>query len=105
MNLILFDDASWENLLINGSLLPDEALVKCIHRLPEHSALKKEGVLLAVRTGQSDTEQFDMEGWIIPGKYSKSNPDGEDHSIRSSLKSSVSFISFCQSYRVIPRRL
>jgi len=53
-----------DSLLINSSLLPDEPLVSSIRAMPEHSALQKEGVLLAVRTDQSGTADFGVEKWI-----------------------------------------
>ena len=120
MNLVLFDDQSWENLLpltftrpvsalrvgiltiaekwtkllgstpsyltrpylqvkyplksttdnvfVNGSLLPDQDLVKMINAMPEESALKAGKTLLAVRTGQAISEQAVLEDWTVKGE-------------------------------------
>jgi UDP-N-acetylglucosamine diphosphorylase/glucosamine-1-phosphate N-acetyltransferase len=56
-------NAGDDNLLVNGSLLPDEVLVSSIRALREHGALKKEGILLAARTGRSEATEFDMDVW------------------------------------------
>ena len=40
-----------ENLLINGSLLPDEDLVKAIEALKTGEAIKKDGIVLAAKIG------------------------------------------------------
>ena len=53
-----------DNLLINGSLLPDKQLIARIRAMPANSALKKEGTLLAVRTGRSEAATFDPDAWL-----------------------------------------
>lgn len=57
-----------ENLFINGSLLPDKEVIKAILTLKEGESLKLDGTLLAVRTGQSEVKQFDVNQWIGKGK-------------------------------------
>ncbi|MFO7934546.1 MAG: GlmU family protein [Bacteroidales bacterium] len=53
-----------DNLLINGSLLPDEQLVARIREMPAGSALRKDEILLAVRAGRADAAAFDPEPWL-----------------------------------------
>jgi UDP-N-acetylglucosamine diphosphorylase/glucosamine-1-phosphate N-acetyltransferase len=40
-----------ENLLINGSLLPDQEIIRSVRSLKEGESLEKSGTLLALRTG------------------------------------------------------
>ncbi len=47
-----------ENILINGSLIPNDALVEAIQSLPLNHALTLKEEILAVRADQSTTEAF-----------------------------------------------
>lgn len=61
-----------ENLLINGSLLPNAELAERIGSLKQDEALKQEGVLLAVKCGRKNADQFDINDWIgKAGEYGK----------------------------------
>jgi len=53
-----------DNLLVNGSLLPDDQLVGRIRKMPGNSALRKDEILLAVRTGKSEAAAFDTDHWL-----------------------------------------
>ncbi len=64
-----------DNLLIKGSLLPNNELKAAIKALQEGDSLKKGDTLLAVRTRASDLEAFDPSVWIgeaseYPGEIS-----------------------------------
>ncbi|MCK4879955.1 MAG: GlmU family protein [Bacteroidales bacterium] len=59
--------AGEDNLFINGTLLPDSEIIDAINNLQENQAAVKEGVLLAVRTGES-SESFTPDRWIDKGK-------------------------------------
>ena len=64
-----------DNLLIKGSLLPNNELKAAIKALQEGDSLKKGDTLLAVRTGASGLEAFDPSAWIgeaseYPGEIS-----------------------------------
>ncbi len=54
-------DPGKDNLLIDGSVLPDRQLVDAIRALPGGEALYREGRLLAVRLGQEGVVDFDPE--------------------------------------------
>jgi UDP-N-acetylglucosamine diphosphorylase/glucosamine-1-phosphate N-acetyltransferase len=56
-----------DNLLINGSLLPDEKLVQSLVGLSPGSALKKGENLLGARMPKADAEQFEAGNWIRRG--------------------------------------
>jgi len=53
-----------DNLLINGSLLPGENVVKSLLNLGAGSALKKGDILLGARLLQSDAENFQAGKWL-----------------------------------------
>jgi UDP-N-acetylglucosamine diphosphorylase/glucosamine-1-phosphate N-acetyltransferase len=52
-----------DNLLLNGTLLPEPSLLSSIRELEREQALVKEGVLLAVRTGKAGADNFDISDW------------------------------------------
>ena len=52
-----------DNLLINGTLLPDTQVVSAIRSLKEESALIKDGTLLAVRTDKEGADSFKTDSW------------------------------------------
>jgi UDP-N-acetylglucosamine diphosphorylase/glucosamine-1-phosphate N-acetyltransferase len=52
-----------DNLLINGTLLPDNQVVAAITSLKEESALIKDGTLLAVRTDKEGADSFQTDSW------------------------------------------
>lgn len=56
-----------DNLYINSSLLPEPGVVNRIKNIEQNQALVKEGLLLAVRTGECG-ESFEAEGWIQKGE-------------------------------------
>ena len=56
-----------DNLLVNGVLLPDIQLIAAIRNLNQDQALLKEGVLLAVRTGKKQAENFNPGSWLDKG--------------------------------------
>ncbi len=58
-----------DNLMINGSLLPDIAVLSAIQDLQNGDALSKEGTLLAVRTGKLNMDQF------LPSQYLNSSAE------------------------------
>ena len=51
-------EISADNLFINGAYCPDTDLVEAIDKLQLGEALKKDGVLIAVRLGESDAREF-----------------------------------------------
>lgn len=53
-----------DNLMINGSLLPDTELKDAIKALKVGDSLKKGETLLALRTGRSELEEFAPSLWI-----------------------------------------
>jgi len=53
-----------DNLLINGSLLPDDVLVNDLSKLGKGKALKKGSTLLAARLDQQAAESFSPEAWM-----------------------------------------
>jgi len=53
-----------DNLLINGSLLPQQEVVGALKNLPPGGALKKGDALLGIRTGQVDAAVFEVEPWM-----------------------------------------
>ena len=55
-----------DNLLINGTLLPDSQVVSAIRSLKEESALIKDGTLLAVRTDKEGADSFKTDSWSGP---------------------------------------
>ncbi len=52
-----------DNLLINASLLPNEALTSVIMKLEKGEALQKDGTLLAVRTDITNADPFNQPEW------------------------------------------
>ena len=56
-----------DNLMINSSLLPFEAVVEAILNLKKEKALVKDGTLLAVRTGSFGPDQFKVDQWLWNG--------------------------------------
>ncbi len=56
-----------DNLFINGALLPDNEVVNAIFELKHGECLEKDGTLLAVRTGQPEKSQFDVNQWLGKG--------------------------------------
>jgi len=56
------------SLLINGALLPDEAVLKALKDLPAGSALKKENILLGARDGIGSEigseRRFGIDEWL-----------------------------------------
>lgn len=56
-----------DNLYINGTLLPEPGVVNAIKNLQKDQSVVKEGVLLAVRTGDSN-DSFKAEGWVKEGE-------------------------------------
>ena len=61
-----------DNLLINGSLLPDNDVVKGILELSTGEALEWNGHLLALRTGESEVKRFDLNNWLGKGRSYRS---------------------------------
>ena len=57
-----------DNLFINGSLLPNEAVVDAILALNRGDALKQDETLLAVRKGHVNDVQLDVGQGIEKGK-------------------------------------
>lgn len=53
-----------ENLLVNGSLLPDPQLVDAVKALKPGKSLKKGDVLLAARMDRAEAEGFHEDTWI-----------------------------------------
>ncbi len=53
-----------DNLLINGSLLPDHKLVKALTGLAEGEALKKENTLLGARMADHEVAGFKAVSWL-----------------------------------------
>jgi UDP-N-acetylglucosamine diphosphorylase/glucosamine-1-phosphate N-acetyltransferase len=53
-----------DNLLINGSLLPNKELIAALKSLREGDSLKKEETLLAVRSAASTALSFDPGTWM-----------------------------------------
>ena len=67
-----------ENLLINGSLLPEEKLTKALMALGDGDSLKKGDTLLGVSTDASGAKEFTPERWLdsaleYPGEISLIN--------------------------------
>ena len=67
-----------ENLLINGSLLPEEKLTKALMAMSDGDSLKKGDILLGARTDASGAEEFTPELWLdsaveYPGEISLIN--------------------------------
>jgi UDP-N-acetylglucosamine diphosphorylase/glucosamine-1-phosphate N-acetyltransferase len=56
--------AGSDNLLINGSLMPDTTLVKALTGMSPGGALKKEGILLGARVGADEVPGFNWEVWL-----------------------------------------
>jgi len=56
-----------ENILINGSLLPNKDLVKAIEGLQAGDAIKKDGVILAVKTGNEIPDLHTLSASEYPG--------------------------------------
>ncbi|MFO7670870.1 MAG: GlmU family protein [Bacteroidales bacterium] len=56
--------AGTDNLLINGSLLPGEALVNVLRTLQKGDSLKKGDLLLGFRTGASEAKKFNLQKWM-----------------------------------------
>lgn len=54
-------------LYVNSSLLPESGIVESIARLKQKQSLVKDGVLLAVRTGEEDCESFEPASWTGRG--------------------------------------
>jgi len=53
-----------KNLLINGSLLPDEEIVQALKALSDGNSLKKGDTLLGVCTDKSGAGNFNPEAWL-----------------------------------------
>ncbi|MCK4749220.1 MAG: glucose-1-phosphate thymidylyltransferase, partial [Bacteroidales bacterium] len=53
-----------DNLIVNGSLLPDGNVVKALMALDQGQGLRKGKTLLGVRIDQASTEQFSTDQWI-----------------------------------------
>ncbi len=60
-----------DNLMINGSLLPDKDLVKAILQLNNGESLESDGILLGVRTGRQKVKHFKTVEWLGKGKVYK----------------------------------
>ncbi len=62
-----------DNLLINGTLLPDSQVISAIKSLKEENGLIKDGTLLAVRTHKEGADSFQADSWsghltLYPGE-------------------------------------
>lgn len=57
-----------DNLLINGSLLPDHGIVKAIQALKTGESLEAGNTLLAARTTREGASQFMVDHWLGKGK-------------------------------------
>jgi len=53
-----------DNLLINGSLLPETRLVEAVKAIKPGGSLKKEEVLLAARMDRAQAEGFQEQTWV-----------------------------------------
>lgn len=53
-----------KNLLINGSLLPDQELTKALLGMRSGDAIKKGDVLLGACTEALDEDEFDIQNWL-----------------------------------------
>jgi UDP-N-acetylglucosamine diphosphorylase/glucosamine-1-phosphate N-acetyltransferase len=53
-----------DNLLVNGSLLPQQEVVASLRDLPSGSALKQGEILLGARLSKVQAEEFEVEKWL-----------------------------------------
>ena len=53
-----------DNVLVNGSLLPQKEVVASLRGLPSGSALKQEEILLGARLSKVQAEEFEVEKWL-----------------------------------------